>query len=77
MMLEPLLGNDTKERILLFLVVRGSGYAAEIARFYGIAASSVHRQLDNLEYGDVLIGRQIGRCRDFTRSALVIRSKAN
>ncbi len=35
-MLEPLLGSTYAEYVLLFLLARDEGYAAEMARFFGV-----------------------------------------
>ena len=60
-MLEYLLTSKTKEQILMFLTARNEGYAREIARFYNKSLSLVQKQLDNLEYGGVLVNKKAGK----------------
>ncbi len=60
-MLEPILGSLNAERVLIFLVTRGEGYAREIARFFGSDPDSIQKQLVKLEAGGVLISREVGR----------------
>ena len=65
-MLEPLLGSESKERVLLFLLAREEGYATEIARFYDTDLYGIQNQLDRLETGGVLVSRKVGRTRVYT-----------
>jgi len=60
-MLEALLGSSIKEKILIFLVSRESGYARQIAEFYEVSVTSVVKQLHNLEQGNVLYTQVQGR----------------
>lgn len=60
-MLAPILGSINAERVLVFLVARGEGYAREIARFFGADPDSVQKQLVKLETGGVLTSREVGR----------------
>ncbi len=62
-MLEPLLGSEKKEKILLYIHVRGEAYPMEIARAFGYYVNAVQKQLQKLEYGGVLYSRLIGRVR--------------
>lgn len=62
-MLEPLLGSDSSERVLVFILARGKGYATEIARFFRTKLYSIQRQLDKLERGGVLVSETAGRTR--------------
>jgi hypothetical protein len=61
MLLEPLLGSDSSERVLVFILARDKGYASEIARFFKTELYSIQRQLDKLERGSVLISEVAGR----------------
>jgi hypothetical protein len=63
MMLEALLGSENRERVLQFILARGSGYAKEIADFYGVSLDPIQKQLDRLERGNVLVSQSIGRTR--------------
>lgn len=62
-MIESLLGNIHKERILLFLYTQGDGYAQEMKTIFGVALRSIQIQLMNLENGGVIVGVQKGRTR--------------
>jgi len=59
--LEPILGSANAERVLVYLLARGEGYAREIARFSGADPDSIQKQLAKLEAGGVLASRQAGR----------------
>ncbi len=65
-MLEPLFGSTYAEYVLLFLLARDEGYAAEMARFFGVRLYGIQRQLERLEAGGVLVSRQVGRTRVYT-----------
>jgi predicted transcriptional regulator len=65
-MLEPLLGSESKERVLLFLLAREEGYATEIARFFETDLYGIQNQLDRLETGGVMVSRKVGRTRMYT-----------
>ena len=62
-MLEPILDNKIKERILLTLLVRREGYARDIAGIFGGNLSPVQNQLKKLERGGVLVSQLKGRTR--------------
>lgn len=62
-MLEPLLGSKNAERCLVFLIVRGQGYASEMAKFYSTDVYGIQKQLEKLENGGVLASYKIGRTR--------------
>lgn len=65
-MLEPLLGSESSERVLIFVFARGEGYAREIASFFDTNLYAIQKQLTKLENGGVLISRKVGRTRLFT-----------
>jgi len=65
-MLEPILNSVSRERVLIFLQARGSGYAREIARFYATALGPIQKQLEKLELGGVLVSKMVGRTRLFS-----------
>jgi predicted transcriptional regulator len=65
-MLEPLLGSTTRERVLVFLLGRDSGYASEISRFYAVDLTPVQKQLEKLEAGGVLVSQPVGRTRVYS-----------
>lgn len=60
-----LFGNDTAEKVLLFIQNYGSGYSREISRTFEIPQSMVYKQLLRLEQEYVLVNRQYGRTRVF------------
>jgi predicted transcriptional regulator len=62
-MLTPLFGNESSERVLVFLLARNEGYAREIAQFFQANLYAIQRQLDKLEAGGVLVSRAVGRTR--------------
>jgi hypothetical protein len=62
-MLEPLLGTENSERVLIFLLTREEGYAREIAQFFDANLYAIQRQLDKLEAGGILVSRTAGRTR--------------
>ena len=41
-MLESLLGSTTRERVLMFILARDSGYGTEIGRFFGLPLEVRH-----------------------------------
>jgi predicted transcriptional regulator len=65
-MLEPLLGSESKERVLIFLLARGEGYATEISRFFETNLYGIQNQLDRLETGGILVSSLVGRTRVYT-----------
>lgn len=60
-MLEPLLGSTTREQVLIFIMVRDSGYAREIAGFFSASLDPVQKQLKRLEAGGILQSCYKGR----------------
>jgi len=62
-MLKPLLGSESTERVLIFILARDEGYATEIARFFETDLFGIQNQLDKLENGCVLISHTAGRTR--------------
>ena len=62
-MLGPLLNSESKERVLIFLLARGEGYATEIARFFDTDLFGIQNQLDKLEAGGILVSKKVGRTR--------------
>ena len=59
--LETLFGSLSAERVLLFIVARGEGYATEIAKAFGTDLSPIQNQLERMEQGGVLVHEQAGR----------------
>jgi DNA-binding transcriptional ArsR family regulator len=65
-MLEPLLNSQNKEQVLIFLLVRGAGYATEIARYFDKDLFGIQSQLDRLESGGILVSKRVGRTRVYS-----------
>ena len=65
-MLQPILGSESSEQVLLFILAREEGYATEIARFFETNLYSIQKQLDKFELGGVLASRKSGRTRTYT-----------
>ena len=64
-MLEVLLGSKNRERVLQFILAKGEGYAKEIADFYSTSLDPIQKQLEKLEFGGVLVSKNVGRTRLF------------
>jgi len=64
-MIESLVGNQTAEKVLLYIVNYGEGHTSGIAQTFDIPKSQVRNQLVKLEIGGVLIGRSVGNIRMF------------
>ena len=64
-MLAALLGSLNKERVLIYLAARGSGYPREIARFFSAPLDPVQKAMDRLEQAGVLIARTAGTIRQY------------
>lgn len=62
-MLQPLLGSENAERVLVFILARNEGYATEIARFFDTDLYGIQKQLEKFESGGVLVSRTAGRTR--------------
>ena len=57
--LKGVLRAESQEKILLYLFLRESGYGKAIADFF------VHKQLLRLEEDSVVVGRAVGRAREY------------
>lgn len=66
MFLEKLFGSATAERVLLYMGSYDEGYAAAIARTFGLSASQVQKQLDKFEQDGILVQQPKGRARIYT-----------
>ena len=62
-MLQALFGSMNRERVLLFLYCRDEGYARGIARFFNSSLDPIQKQLERLEEGGVVYGREAGKTR--------------
>jgi predicted transcriptional regulator len=61
--LQSILGSESSEQVLIFLLVRSEGYPTEIASFYGVSKLPIQKQMYKLEAGNVLASRMVGRTR--------------
>ena len=64
-MLEPLLGSEFKEKILLYIHTHNESYPREIATALGLYVNTVQSQLIKLESGGVLYSKLRGKIRLF------------
>lgn len=64
-MIESLLGNQTAEKVLLYVVNYGEGHTSGIAQTFDLPKSQVRKQLIRLEAGGILVGRSVGNIRMF------------
>ncbi|MGM0441932.1 MAG: winged helix-turn-helix domain-containing protein [Elusimicrobiota bacterium] len=62
-MLEPILGNETVEKVLLFLEVYGEGYGRQMSKTFDIPIRGIQQQLERLEDGGVVVSQKKGRTR--------------
>ena len=62
-MLEAILDNKVKEKLLLALVVRKEIYARDLAAIFKSNLSPIQNQLKKLERGGVVVSRLRGRTR--------------
>lgn len=58
-------GSENVERVLIYILVRGKGYASEIADFFDVDLSPIQKQLLKFEAGGVLVSTLAGRTRMF------------
>ncbi len=65
-MLKELFGGKAPEQVLLYLQNYGEGYGKGIADTYGIALSSVQKQLQKFEESGLLVSRLVGKSRVYT-----------
>lgn len=63
--LKGVLRAESQEKVLIYLLLRGSGYSRSIAEFYGVATNPIQKQLARLEADGVVASRLIGRVRSY------------
>ena len=63
--LKGILRAESQEKILLYLLLRETGYGKAIAEFFGLSTNSVQKQLARLEEDSVIVGRSVGRVREY------------
>ncbi len=64
-MIESLLGNQTIEKVLLYVLNYGEGHTSGIAETFQLPKSQVRKQIIRLENGGILVGRLIGNVKMF------------
>ena len=64
--LKTLLGSESSEQILIFILARESGYPTEVAKFYASYLYTIQKQMEKLEAGNVLSSKTVGRTRVYT-----------
>ena len=62
-MLQPILGSESSERTLIYILARDEAYATEIARYFDANLYGIQKQLEKFELGGVLVSRTSGRTR--------------
>ena len=63
--LKGLLRAESQENALVYLMVRGEGYARPIASFYDMPVNPMQKQLAKLEGDGVIVSELIGRVRNY------------
>lgn len=63
MILSGLFGNETAEKVLLFLENYETGYPRGIATAFGLSVSQVQNQLERFEHEGIIASRLIGKTR--------------
>lgn len=67
-MLEPILGNNTIEKVLFFISAYKEGYAKQMSDIFSIPVNGIQQQLCRLEEGGVLVSQKKGNTRIYTFS---------
>lgn len=62
-MLQPILGNNTMEKILFTLESFGQTYPTKLSKTFDIPVNGVQQQLERLERGGVVVSRLMGKTR--------------
>lgn len=63
--LKGLLRAESQENALVYLMLRGEGYARAIAAFYDMPVNPMQKQLAKLEEDSVIVSELIGRVRNY------------
>ena len=63
--LKGVLRAESQEKILLYLLLRDTGYGKAIAEFFDLSTNAVHKQLLRLEEDSVVVSRSVGRLREY------------
>lgn len=65
-MLADIFGNETAQKVLLYIVNYDEGTPSGIARAFSLAKNTVYNQLIRLEAGGILVARNVGNQRMFS-----------
>ncbi|WP_299735004.1 winged helix-turn-helix domain-containing protein [uncultured Endozoicomonas sp.] len=63
--LKGILRAESQEKILIYLMLRSSGYGKGIAEFFGLSQNTVQKQLIRMEDDGVVVSHLIGRLREY------------
>ena len=60
-MLEPIFGSKCREQVLQYILANETGYGTQIKNFYRIGLDPIQKQLLKLEFGGVLVSKNVGK----------------
>jgi len=63
--LRGILRAESQEKVLIYLLLRGTGYGKSIAEFYGVPTNPVQKQLARLEADGVIVSGLVGKVRNY------------
>jgi len=63
--LRGLLRAESQEKILIYLLVRESGYGKAISEFFGQSQNAVQKQLARLEIDGIVVSKLVGKLREY------------
>lgn len=63
--LKGILRAESQEKILIYLLLRESGYGKSIAEFYNVPPNPIQKQLARLEQDGVVVSHLIGKVRNY------------
>jgi hypothetical protein len=64
--LETLFGGKAAAKVLLYIENYGQGYAAKIAKTFGVSRSEIQKQLTKFELSGILVSQKIGNVRVYS-----------
>lgn len=63
--LKGILRAESQEKVLIYLLLRETGYAKSIAEYYRAPTNPIQKQLVRLEEDGVIVSRTIGKVRQY------------
>lgn len=63
--LKGVLRAESQEKVLIYLLLCGSGYGKRIAEFYSVPPNPIQKQLSRLEADGVVASHLIGKVRNY------------